>query len=134
VRLPKIITATAVVLCAVLSASSSAGAAEQSAAERLDESVRCFGIASVMMTLNDDASKQSGQMAGLYFMGRLDGALSDKELEDRMFAFSQGLPKEDVQKLLTRCGDIMKVRGDAIQAIGGRVSAREEAAAAAAKK
>lgn len=128
-RFSKIITATAVALGVAMSAPAGVSAAEQTAAERLDESVRCFGIASVMMAMDDANSQQTGQMAGLYFMGRLDGALSDKELEDRLFAFSQNLPKEDMQKLLTRCGEIMKVRGEAIQGVGGRVSAREEAAA-----
>lgn len=128
-RFSKTIITAMAALGAAVSVSSSALAAEPTAAERLNESVRCFGISSVMLTMDDAKSREAGQLAALYFMGRLDGALSDQELEDRMFAFSQGLPNEDVTKLLARCGEIMKVRGAAIEAVGSRVSAREEAAA-----
>ncbi len=124
----------AVALAAAVSVSSAAQAAEATGSARLDESVRCFAVTSMLMTMDDPETKNVGQMGGLYFMGRLDGALSDKDLEDRLFAFSQDLPNQDLQKLLAHCGDIMKVRGTAMQDIGSRVGVREEAAAAAKKK
>jgi hypothetical protein len=109
-------------------------AAEPSANARLDENLRCFATMSVLMTLDDPEAHKLGEMGGLYFMGRLDGALTDKEFEDRLFAFSQNMPNEDMPKLMTRCGEIMQTHGAVVQEIGRRVSVREEAAAAAAKK
>ena len=125
---------TALCLLGALMAAPGVRAAEPSANTRLDESLRCFATMSVLMTMDDPEAHKLGEMGGLYFMGRLDGALADKEFEDRLFAFSQNMPNEDIPKLMTRCAEIMQTHGAVVQEIGRRVSVREEAAAATAKK
>lgn len=121
------------VLAALSAVSIEARAAETAADTRADESLRCFAVTSMLVSADDAEVKQFGQLGSLFFMGRLDGALSDQALEDRLFKFSQNIANEDMEKIVTRCGEIMKARGEAVQAIGGRVEAREKAAADAKK-
>lgn len=129
----KFLNATILAVVAASPVASSVWAAEPTANARLDESVRCFVVSSMLMTLDDSEINNVGQMSSLYFMGRLDGATSDKDLEDRLFALSQTLDPADIQKDVAHCAEILKVRGAAIQVIGQKVEVRETAAAAAKK-
>jgi hypothetical protein len=100
---------------------------------RLDESVRCFVVTSMLMNMDDPQIKSVGQMGSLYFMGRLDGALPDKDLEDRLFTLSQTLNPAELKQDVAHCGEVLKARGAVIQGISARVESREKAAAAAKK-
>lgn len=114
---------------AAVVAASGAQAAEPAASARLDESVRCFAAMAILVSMDGAETRKLGEMGGLYFMGRLDGALSDQDLEDRLAALGQNPPAADMPALITRCAEIMTTRSQAIQEIGGRVSVREKAAA-----
>lgn len=127
-RFLKTITVSALALAAAASAPSAVRAATPAANARLDESVRCFAVTSILSISDDEETKQVGQMGALYFMGRLEGQLSDKEFEDRLFEFSKNRDKIDTNKILAGCGELMQAHGAAVQAIGDRVSKREEAA------
>jgi hypothetical protein len=122
----------AAALCALAAVSIAPMTAQAAPAPnaRLDESVRCFVVTSMLMNMDDPQIKNVGQMGSLYFMGRLDGALPDKDLEDRLFTLSQTLNPADLKSDVAHCGEILKARGAAIQAISTRVAAREKAAAA----
>jgi hypothetical protein len=127
VRSLKLLTAVGFAVAAM--ATSGVQAAEPTASARLDESVRCFAAMAILVSMDNAETQKLGEMGGLYFMGRLDGALSDQDLEDRLAALGQNPPDEDMPELIARCAEIMTARGQAIQEIGGRVSAREKAAA-----
>jgi hypothetical protein len=101
---------------------------------RVDESVRCFVSMSMLIQADDAETKNVGQMGALYFMGRLDSGMPDKDLEERIFAVGQSMEGQDVQKVIQHCGEIMQERGEAVQKIGERVAVREQAAAAAKPK
>jgi hypothetical protein len=120
---------TALGFAAAAMAASGAQAAEPAANARVDESVRCFAAMAILVSMDSVETRKLGEMGGLYFMGRLDGALSDQDLEDRLAALGQNPPTADMPALVTRCAEIMTTRSQAIQEIGGRVSVREKAAA-----
>lgn len=108
----------------------SSAQAQAPAASSASEDLRCFVATSLLAASGDDSIKQIGQMGALYFMGRVDAKLSDKELEDQMFAVGQGLTEADTRAMLVRCGNVLQQRGTKIQEISKRVQARESAAAA----
>jgi hypothetical protein len=124
----KTFTAAASLAVTVLAANGS-WAAEQTSDARNAESIRCMVVATQLVQMDDAEAQKIGQMSAMYFMGRLDAAMSDKEIEDRLFATGQVMLGTNLQKDLERCGAILQERGGVYEDMGKRISAREETAA-----
>lgn len=69
----------------------------------------------------------AAQMASMYFFGRVDAVLSEKELEERMAAAGRMIEGKPLGPYLQECGDYMQVRGKVMETIGGRLEAKEKA-------
>jgi len=81
--------------------------------------LRCLVSAAVMSSSSDDPKvKSAGQLAAIYFLGRLDGRTPDLDLEARFAEQAHAMTDADVKSQLQSCGATLSARGAALQTIG----------------
>lgn len=126
-------SSAAAVFAASFLAFGSVRAAEQSAESRNAESLRCAVVMGQLIAMDDEQARQAGQMGALYFKGRMDGALSDAEIEHGLFVAAQAMRGVPLANELRRCQSIIGARNAAHKEIVSRLSARLEASEAGKK-
>jgi hypothetical protein len=97
------------------------------AAAPLDEEtrrdVRCFILIAQLSTSDDPETRDAGRIGSQYFLGRIDGRAPGLDLEAAVAAEAPAALAGQ-KTLLPRCGELMKKRGDEVEAIGNRLTAR----------
>jgi len=85
--------------------------------------VHCVLIGASMASSSDAQAQPMGNATTFFYLGRLQGRISDAQLEEKMFA---ELPKlKDVgQSEAHRCLDSVASRGNAFQTIGDHLEKR----------
>lgn len=99
---------------------------EPQASSTLLPDVRCFIATSVLAQSQDPAMAQIGLLASMFWFGRVDRRMTDRELEKLMKEQAMATTSADLKLDLQRCGDEMKVRGQVMTQIGQRISRQEE--------
>lgn len=101
-------------MAAALAASGSVAAAQD-----VGQDVRCLLVSNAFSAgAKDPKARQLAMMAGFFYLGRLDGRLSDAQLEARIKAEQATLNNANAVPTMQRCGERMQQRGRALQAIG----------------
>lgn len=90
------------------------------------EDARCLLAIGQLTGAEDETVQQAGQLGSQYYFGRLDGrAVAD--LEALLKKAAATMKPEELDSTIQKCGATMQARGQALQAIGERMTA--EAAA-----
>ncbi len=106
-----------------LFASAPAAGAVATAQDKAD--AQCLAALSIALGVTEDKDATAALTAGtLYFLGRLDGRPASVALVDLLQAEAEALEGKDMEPLLTRCGEIIKSRGDAMKAAGEELERR----------
>lgn len=100
----------------VLAAALAASPAQN--ADTLDYDVRCLYVAVRVSQLDDPSLQSAGFASTMYFMGRLDGRLSEDALEERLTNESLRVTEEEFKAAAIACGDTLIKKGEAMQRIG----------------
>lgn len=88
------------------------------------DDVRCLVVSLVIAGSGQQGAQAAGMAASLYYIGRLDGRTPDLDLENRMIDEIGAMKPQDIKAEGARCGGLLKSRGQAIQAIGQRITER----------
>jgi hypothetical protein len=104
----------ALALAATLSSTSNAWAADT----ETTTDVRCLVVGALLASNNDANAKSAGLLAGLYYLGRLDGHDPGIDLAKAVTDEALKLKPSDVPDLAKTCGAIMMGRGKALSAAG----------------
>jgi len=86
--------------------------------------IRCLTATSALAGSEDKDVAQIGLLNSVFWLGRLDPAFSEAELEKRMAALSSQLAGESLQAELKRCGTEMAERGAMMQRVGKKLQER----------
>ena len=84
---------------------------------------RCMAVALVMAGNADPQVKNAGNMASLYYLGRLDARASSAEFEAGLKQEMARLTPQEIQTEAQRCGQQLKARGLAVQGITQKLAA-----------
>ncbi len=113
---------------ALLASAPAAGAAGAAATAQDKADAQCLAALSIALGVTEDKDANAALAAGtLYFLGRLDGRPASVELVDLLQAEAEALEGKDMAPLLTRCGELIKSRGDAMTAAGEELQRRAAA-------
>jgi hypothetical protein len=91
-----------------------------SAAEDQTPILRCIAAAGLLAQSKDPDQANSGRMGTVYWLGRLNPALREAEIEKRINDLSAKVTIADLQRDLPRCGAEIKTRSDMMRRIGER--------------
>lgn len=97
------------------------------AADPIGFDIRCMIATEHMREHSDAAHLAPAQSAAAFFFGRVDARLQGAELEERIMRESPNVVGQDLTPILHECGLFMQARGQAMMAVGNRISAREQA-------
>lgn len=98
------LTCTASLAAAALAAAWPAAAPAQAPAPGVGGDVRCLLLsAGYVRQAKDDASRRAAGMTGAFYLGRLDGRLSQSALTAAIRAQGQGLPAKDAEPVMRAC-------------------------------
>jgi hypothetical protein len=110
-----------IALAAAALAASLAATGAQAADTDTTSDVRCMVVAAAMAQNTDPNVQNVGLMAGLYYLGKLDGRDPRLDLEARLKQeLAQMKPAEMVAEA-QRCGAQLTARGKAMTEIGARL-------------
>jgi hypothetical protein len=90
----------------------------------LESELSCLVVSLGMMQSGDPQLSNSGRMAFLYWLGRIDGGDPALDLETRLPATFGAMTQEKLAQEAMRCGGEMIERGNEVQAIGRRLQSR----------
>lgn len=90
----------------------------------LDADLRCLVASLVLVNSTDAQERQAGMGSFSYWLGRVDGAEPNLDLEERIANLSQQMTSEDIARELVRCGSELMARGQEVQRIGNRLQSR----------
>lgn len=100
---------------------------ESPATDQLGFDIRCMVATQAASENVDGAVKAAIELSMMFYFGRVDSALSGSALEQRFEAEGKALEGKPLGPILQQCGEFMKERGKALQAIGAKLEARERA-------
>lgn len=86
--------------------------------------LRCLIVAAQLRENPDPEIARNGEMAGLFFFGRVDARVPEAQLEARLMREVEALQRLNAQTMLRDCGEFMSARGQLLVEIGGRLEAR----------
>ena len=86
--------------------------------------IRCLITSLSLGNSNNDTIKTAGFLASLYYLGRLDGATPNLDLEARMIAEIDKMTPEQLRSEAARCGGAMQTRASAFSDIGNHLLER----------
>ena len=113
------------VLFAAVAVASTARAADEGTASDF----RCMAVALVMSGNANPQIKNAGDMASLYYLGRLDARASGADFEAGLKQEMARLTPQVMQTEAQRCGQQLKARGLAVQSITQKLTAGAKAPA-----
>jgi hypothetical protein len=90
----------------------------------LEAELSCLVVSLALMQSTDPQQSNSGRMAFLYWLGRLDGGDPSFDIEGRLPATFGVMTQERLATEAMRCGGEMIRRGNEVQAIGRRMEER----------
>lgn len=90
----------------------------------VDADLRCLVASLTLVNSSNPQQRQAGMGSFSYWLGRVDGAQPDIDLEERIATLSQQMTGEDVAREMVRCGTELMARGQEIQRIGNRLQSR----------
>jgi len=94
-------------------------------ADPITDDVRCFVLTLQMMQSQNSTEKMAALIAHSYYLGKIDGRVPDIDLEERVIAELSYMTKPDFFRAeATRCGEEIKVRGQAEKAMGEDMTKR----------
>lgn len=93
-------------------------AAPLSAAEDQTPILRCLVATASLAQSSDQGAAQVGIMNSLYWMGRIDPAIPESDVQRRMIEIARTYTQADLRADLQRCGAELTARGDMMQRIG----------------
>jgi hypothetical protein len=109
----------AALVCAALACA--AAPAARAADDAVAADLKCMVVAAALAQNADPSLKNAGAMAGVYYLGRLDGRAPNLDLEARLRAtISQMTPQELVPQI-QRCGQEVQARVKSAGQIGSRM-------------
>jgi hypothetical protein len=112
-----------IALSAALATSLAATGAQAADTTDITSDVRCMVVAAAMAQNTDPKVQNAGLMAGLYYLGKLDGREPNLDLEARLKQeLAQMKPAEMVAEA-QRCGAQLTARGKTVTDIGARLQA-----------
>ena len=85
--------------------------------------VHCLIAVGQLVKSDDPKLRDAGRLAGQYFLGRIDGRAPALDLEAAVAAEIAAATAEQ-KALFTYCGELMRKRGQEVEAIGNRLTAR----------
>jgi hypothetical protein len=91
--------------------------------EATRQDIRCFIVVAQLSKSDDPAIRDAGRIGSQYFLGRIDGRAPTLDLESAVVAEAASAGT-DQRALLASCGALMKKRGEEVEAIGARLTAR----------
>ena len=113
-----------IALSAAVFATSLAATGAQAADTDVTSDGRCMVGAAAMAQNTDPKVQNAGLMAGLYYLGKLDGREPNLDLEARLKQeLAQMKPAEMVAEA-QRCGAQLTARGKMVTEIGARLQAQ----------
>ena len=86
------------------------------------EDARCLLAIGQLTGAEDETIQQAGQLGAQYYFGRLDGR-GVPDLEALLNEAAATMKPEEMDSTIRRCGAVMQERGQALQAIGERMTA-----------
>lgn len=97
-------------------------AASPAAAQNINQDVRCLMVSNLFsVAAKDPKARQLAAIAGFFYLGRLDGRLTDAQLEARIKSEQASLTNANAGSTMQRCGEYMQQRGKALQTIGRKL-------------
>lgn len=97
--------------------------AAASAADPIGADIRCLLIATSMASSDQPQAQSTGGIATFYYLGRLEGRITDAALEDRMLSEIPTLQR-GAQAEAERCAQAIRARNAGYQALGDRLEKR----------
>lgn len=113
-----------VVLCAAALGAFAVATGARAADEGVNSDVRCLAVAAAMAQGSDPKAKSAGLMAGLYYLGKLDGRDPNFDLEGRLKQEMAQMKPEEIITEAQRCGAQLTARGKTITEIGARLQSQ----------
>ena len=100
-----------------------AGAGTAAAGQDVGRDVRCLLVSNAFSAgAKDPKARQIAMVAGFFYLGRLDGKLTDAQLETRIRTEQKTITNANAPATMQQCGQYMQQRGQALQAIGRRLA------------
>jgi hypothetical protein len=115
------------ILLPLLIAAQASAAPAPPARDQLGFDIQCMLASQSASEKVDGAMRAAAQLATMFYFGRVDSVLSGAALEQRVEAEAKGLEGRPLGPLLQQCGDFMQVRGKALEDLGAKLDAREQA-------
>ncbi|WP_338502282.1 hypothetical protein V6R86_03885 [Sphingomonas kaistensis] len=75
--------------------------------------------------IEDKQIALANQVAAMFFMGRVDGAIAQGQLAAAAERAGEAIKGKPLGPMLIQCGDFMQQRGKIFEKIGAEVEARE---------
>lgn len=88
--------------------------------------LRCMVVTAMMRDHPDAQIRAAAASASIFFFARLDARIGERELEARLVEEAAAVDGMDRQDLARACGAFMTERGQALTAIGDRITARTQ--------
>jgi hypothetical protein len=86
--------------------------------------LQCFIANTQLQGSPDPQIRTIGMMGGMFFAGKIFGAVPDIDLEAALEKVAREVSTTTPQQTLQRCGKEMEQRGNQIQAVGRKLSAK----------
>lgn len=102
----------------------STASAEATAVNSQEADVSCFVATLTLLESPDPNIRTAGQAGMMYWLGKLDGAAPNLDLENRVAEIAPTMTQEMIGRELMRCGQEIVVRGREVQEIGARLQER----------
>jgi hypothetical protein len=112
-----------IILSAAGLASWAVAASAHAADSAATPDLRCLVVAATMASNANPQLKNAGTMASFFYLGKLDGHMSDAELEAGLKLEMTRMTPQEVQTEAVRCGQALQVRGKTLVDIGTRLQA-----------
>ena len=87
-----------------------------------DGNIRCLVTGFYLAGNANPQAAQAGFVTALYWLGRLDGRLTDEELANRIIDMATKLTNADLQAASKLCGPVLSERGKFVTELGQRLS------------
>lgn len=98
-----------------------------SPADRREKDLQCLVAVQEAASQADETTKAALENATMYYFGRVDAAIPQNELEDRLLATAKAIEGKPLGPILQECGNYMAERGKLWIDLGTRLQARGEA-------
>ena len=95
----------------------------QAQARDAEADLRCMiGATAAAERVTDAALKQQLMGAAAFYMGRIDGRLTDAQIEAKMREMAPTMQSVDWQREMAACGEYLRQRGNSFRALGARLA------------